>query len=466
MNFSAFAKRLFRRTENNLRKSRLKILIVIIFSVIASMLLSGCILRISADDLYRLPQVSEDYLRLQGHINAIINEGAEFAPPISGPNRQSVQLKDLTGNGINEVIAFFRIPGYSTLKIYVFEMIDGDYSVAMIIEGAGTAIESIRYVDMNGDGNLEIIVGWQLGDALKYMEIYSIIDFDPQLLAGAEYEGISIFDINNDRNDDIIIVRLPTPESSAIAKIFTLCEDRDIQISQVNLSAGIETISRVIRGTLIGGEPAIFIESEGRFYEGSFITDVLALRNDEFTNISLRQISGISEQTVRQRRILSADLGGDNIIKIPSPRRLYSPGETAYYVMDWYSFAINGASRLEMTTYHNPIDEWFLILPLDWRERVAVRREDVVSGERTVIFSYIPGVGGSVEDFLSIHRLTGDARESRSALPGRVRLTSEGTVVYAFELLAPKNSFGLTFDEETISENFRLIFSDWLAGTF
>jgi len=442
-----------------------KILIVLLV-ITASVFLSGCILRISADDLYRLPELSEDYLRIQMHINSILNEGAEFSPPISGPNRQSVQLKDLTGNGIEEVIAFFRIPGYSTLKIYIFEMIDGDYSVAAVIEGAGTAIESIRYVDMDGDGVAEIIVGWQLGDALKHMEIYSIIDFDIELLASAEYEGITIFDLSGDGNDDVIVVRLPTLDSGAIAKIFHMTAERDIETSQTSLSAGIETISRVLRGTLVDNEPAVFIESEGSFESGSFVTDILAFPRGDLANISLYESSGVSEGTVRQRRIHSADINGDGNIKVPLPRRLREQTETAYYVMDWHSYTLAGISRLALTTFHNPTDEWFLILPLDWRGRVAVRREDVVTGERTVVFSYISGEDGPFEDFLNVYRLTGDAREERARLPSRVRLASEGTSVYAFELLMPPDSFGLTLDEETITENFRLIFSDWLAGTF
>ncbi|MCL2226279.1 MAG: VCBS repeat-containing protein [Oscillospiraceae bacterium] len=440
--------------------------VMILLAATASVFLSGCMLRISADDLYRLPQVSEDYLRLQGHINAVLNAGAEFAPPTSGPNRQSVQLKDVNGDGINEVIAFFRIPGESTLKIYFFEMVDGDYSVAMVIEGAGTAIESIRYVDMDGDGVMEVIVGWQLGDALKHMEIYAIVDFYPVLLQSAEYEGITVFDINGDSNDDIIAVRLPTFESSAAAKVFTLTPYMEVITSVVRLSIGIESILRVMRGTLLDGSPAIFIESEGRFDEGAFVTDIIAMQNGVVTNISLSESTGVSDATVRQRRILSSDIGGDGTIKVPVPRRLRAQTETAYYAMDWYSFNSRGDSRLALTTFHNPTDEWFLILPLDWRGRVSVRREDIVTGERTVVFSYIAGEYGPFEDFLNVYRLTGEAREERSRLPGRVRLLSEGTSVYAFELLVPPDNFGLTLNEAVVIENFRLIFSDWLAGTF
>jgi len=446
-------------------RKKIKILIILL-CMSASLFLSGCILRISADDLYRLPQVSEDYLRLQGHINSVLSEGAEFSPPISGPNRQSVQLKDINGDGVDEVIAFFRFPGEGTLKIYIFELVDGDYSVATIISGVGSAIESIRYVDMDGDGTAEIIVGWQLGDALKHMEIYSVKEFNAVPLQNAEYEGITVFDINGDGNDDVIVVRLPTVDASAAAQVFYMTPDAGLVTATVNLSQGIETISRVLRGSLVDGVPAVFIESEGIFEQGSFVTDVLAFQNGEFLNISLREDSGVSDDTVRQRRIHSADINNDGNIKVPIPRRLRSFSETAYYAMDWYSFISDGSSRLALTTYHNPTDEWFLILPLDWRGRVTVRRNDVITGERTVIFSYIAGEDGPFEDFLKVFRLTGDAREERARLPGRYRLMSEGTAVFAFEMLVPPNSFGLSFDEDLIRENFRLIFSDWLAGTF
>ena len=448
-----------------MREKKHKIIIALI-ACVSSLLLSGCLLRISADDLYRLPELSEDYLRLQGHINAILNDGAEFSPPISGPNRQSVQLKDLTGDGTNEVLAFFRIPGESTLKIYIFEMVDGDYSIAAVIEGAGTAIESIRYVDMNGDGTVEIIVGWQLGDALKHMEIYSIVDLEVVLLESAEYEGITVFDIDGDGNDDIIVLRLPTAEIGAVAQVFKLTENGEILTSKAELSAGVETFSRVLRGKLIDGTPAVFAEGEGTFEGGSFVTDILAFRHGELANISMHEQSGVSEETVRQRRILSSDITGDGLVKVPIPRRLRAQTDTAYYAMDWYSFSIDGVSQLVFSTFYNPTDEWFLILPLDWRGRVAVRRDDTVSGERTLIFSYIAGEDGPFEDFLKVYRLTGGAREERSRLPGRVRLTSEGTSVYAFELLVEDDSFGLTLNESVIFDSFRLIFSDWLAGTF
>jgi len=448
-------------------RGRGKAISSILFAVLTAALLSGC-LRITADELYSLPQVSEEHLRLQAHMNRILNQGAEFSAPRSGPNRQSIQLRDLDGDGVDEVIAFFSIPSDSTLKIYIFHMVDGDYTIAETIEGVGTAFDSVRYVDMDGDGVLEIVVGWQMGDALRHMSIYSIKDFHSVLLAGEEYYGLTVFDLTGDGSGDVITVRLPSQESGAVAEVFILMPDGEIVHAEARLSSGIETITRILSGSLFDGVPAIFVESEGKFESGDLVTDICVFQNGSFTNISMKGPSGISEETIRETvrmRILSSDINNDGIIKVPMPRILKAQSETAYYAIDWYSFNSIGHSRLALTTYHNNTDEWYLVLPFDWRGKVSVRREDVVAGERTVIFSYIAGEQGPYEDFLKVYRITGDVREERALLPGRVMLLSEGMAVFAFELLVPANSFGLTFNEALIIENFRLIYSDWLAGT-
>jgi len=425
--------------------------------------ITGC-LRVSADDLYCLPQVSETYIKLQTQLNMALSQGAEYSPPTGGQNRQAVQLKDLNGNGVNDVLAFFSVPGESTLKICIFELKDGDYSLVETIEGSGTAIESVRYVDMDGDGVKEIIVGWQMSPALKYFTVCSIKNFHSVMLAREEYSDLIVFDINKDGNEDIITIRLPTQDAAAAAQVLSLMPDGEIVSEEARLSVGVEAISRVLTGKLTDGTPAVFIDCEGRYENGGLLTDILAFKKGAFMNISLTAPGGISEETVRTR-MNSSDIDKNGVVEIPIPGLLKAQSETAYYAIDWYAFNSAGKRQLELTTYHNNSDEWYLILPRDWRGKVSVRREDIFAGERTVIFSYIVDEAGPYEDFLKIYRLSGKISEERAKLPGRTVLLTEGMSTYAFELLAPPNSFGLTFDAVLIRENFRLIYSDWLAGT-
>ena len=431
-----------------------------LFFTFTIILASGC-MNILAEDLYALPQLSEGYVRLQNKINDVLSEGAELSPPTRGVNRQAVQLRDLTGNGVDEVIAFFSIPSEGMLNVYIFTIEDGDYSVAEIIELTGMAFDSVRYVDMDGDGVKEIVIGWQMGPALRQMEIFSVRDFHAVSLTRTEYIEFIDFDLTGNGNNDVIVIDPLTQEQGTPISVYMLMPDGELIMSSARLSNGVDVISRILTGRLSDNTPAVFVESEGRFEEGNrLVTDVLIYHENELVNITVKGASGISDETVRTR-MNSSDINRDGIIKIPIPRELRAQSETQYYAIDWLTFNRNGYSTLALTTYHNNNDEWFLILPFDWRERVSVRREDGVAGERTVVFSYIQSYN-EIIDFLKIYKITGDLRETRADLPGRQRLLSQGSAVYAFELLSPPNSFGLTFDENLIRDNFRLMYLDWL----
>ena len=440
-----------------------RVILMILLFISLTIFLSGCF-RTAADDLFSLPAVSAEYLRLQAHINMILGGGAEFAPPTRGPNRQAVQLKDLNGDGIKEVIAFFSDPNDSTLKVYIFEMVGDDYVVADVVMGVGSEFESIRYVDMDGDGVMELVIGWQMGSALRYMSIFSITGFQHQLLvSGEEFTELAVYDMTQDGSDDVIVFMLPTQDAAGTAKIFSMMPDGEIVSQEARLSMGVESISRVLTGNLIDGVPAVFVESEGRFEYGSLVTDIFAINDGSFSNISLNPETFVSDETIRHR-MGSSEVNRDGILKTPVLRRLIAQSETEYYAIDWYAYYSNGARTRMLTTYHNNFDEWFLILPFDWREKVSVRREDAIPGERTIIFSYFEAEESPHQDFLKIFKLSGAGAEERARRDSRELIMVDGGMAYAFELLAPPNSFGITFYDDMIVENFRLIYPDWLTG--
>jgi len=288
--------------------------------------------------------------------------------------------------------------------------------------------------------------------------------FHSQLLVSSvEFTEMAVYDLTDDGTDDVIIFRTPIQDAGAVAEIFSLMQDGEIVKEEAKLSNGIESISRVFTGTLIDGSPALFVDSEGSFENGGLVTDVFAKTSDGFSNISLHAASGISEDTVRHR-MSSSDINKDGIIKVPYLRRLIAQSETEYFAIDWFAFRPSGQSTLMLTTYHNTFDEWFLILPRDWREKVSVRREDSVPGERTIIFSYFANPSGPHVDFLKIFKLSGENAVERANAGQRTLLRTEGTSAYAFEIIAQPDSFGLTFNDAVIKENFRLLYSEWLVS--
>lgn len=431
----------------------------IIFLAALLLTASGCF-RMTADELYSLPQVSKEYLKLQEQINTVLASGAEYSPPTAGPNRQSVQLKDIDGDGKNEAIAFFRAAGDKPLKIYIIKLVGDTYQTADVIDGNGTSIESIRYADLDGDSVSELVIGWQMGASLLHMTIYSIRDNQHVLLASADYTELILNDIDSDGNPDIIALRLPSSGLPGEAEMFSLKPDGEIVGSKTHLSKGIESITRVFNGVLSDGKPAIFVE--GEYNRSSVVTDILAWRNSSIFNVSENLSSGVNDKTVRGCSVYSSDINKDGVMDIPSPRLIKSASDAQYYVIDWFSYDSYGTLSKVFTTYHNFSDGWYLILPDDWKDKITVRREDSISGERTLIFSCLTGKKEPPVDFLKIFRLSGDNKDDRAKLPGRIKLLEHGDTIYAAEIVPIDEN--ITVNSAQILNGFKLIYSDWTTG--
>ena len=67
---------------------------VVLLALGLSFLLSGCFFR-GVDELYMVPQPPEDYKALQVCLSQVIDQGGEYAAPLSGDMIQSVQHQDL-----------------------------------------------------------------------------------------------------------------------------------------------------------------------------------------------------------------------------------------------------------------------------------------------------------------------------------------------------------------------------------
>ena len=450
--------------------SKSRYFIAVLCLVAMLMTLSGCF-SMTADELYSLPQAPKEYLTLQEEINKVLAFGAEYSysPPTAGPNRQSVQLKDIDGDGSSEAIVFFKTPEDKPLKIHIMKQTNGTYQTTNVIEGLGTAIESIRYADMDGDGVSELIVGWQMSPAVLQMSIYSIKGNQNIKHISADYTELYTSDVNGNGNTDVIVLRLPSSEFPGEAEMFSLMPDGEISSNKTQLSKGIESISRIFRGKLSDSTPALFIEGG---YNGGVITDILTWRQDDFVNISVSSSSSVSESTLRAYTIYSADYNMDGIREVPLPRLLKSASETQYYVVDWFSFDRLGNMSEAFTTYHNNSDSWYLILPDDWKDKITVRRDDTVSGERTLIFSYItesfmagPDAAAENEkpvDFLEIYSLSGDNRDDRAKIRGRFRLYEQADTIYAAAILTA--DVDITVNETLIKKNFKPLYSEWATG--
>ena len=448
-----------------MRKIKRNRLAAALLSLLAGILLSGCMMTSSAEDLYVLPKLPEEYQSLSARIEVILSGGAEYAAPTAGTNLQSVQLVDLDGDGEQEALAFFRnSSSEKPLKIYIFRSKNDAYEEMAIIEGSGTAINSIRYVDMDGDGCREIIVSWRVGADVQAMAVYAIEDLSSPLMSSA-YARYDVLDLDGDQVMELVVLRSDgTDSGGSVADYYDWSGQTLVQRSAAKLSMTVAELQNMQEGFLHDGKKAVFVT--GVEADARAVTDVLVYKDPELVNIVLSDSTGASTEIYRNLSLTPADINNDGVTEVPMPAELLSDEEKneSYWKIYWRSYSSDGTAKTEALTYHNLTDNWYLLLPEEWDGHFAVRQNNVSATERATTFYSLKGrqLG---DELLTIYTLTGAHRETLAGSDGRMILRRrQPSTVYAVKYHEAFNTWRYTVDTRELYSRFQTIVIQWNTG--
>ena len=415
--------------------------------------MSGCYSG-NIDQYFSLPMASEEYRQLQTLIDEELAAGSEYAAPTHGSNRQSVQLYDVDGDGVDEAVAFFR-DGSKTPKINIYSAEDGEYRAVLSLSGEGSSIGRIGYADLTGDGWMELLVSWQISSGVSVLSVYSLSDWSGDVLLSTDSTEFVTGDINRDGRDELMNLRAANSTTYLIDQ-YTFAAGEVPQAATAALSAEISTLQRLRMVTLAGSSPALL--AEATLTNGDLVSDLFVCRDGSLINLTMNRSTQISETRRSYSLVFAQDIDGDGCTEIPHPQQLYSRGDEVFWSIAWFRYDVSGRASHVMTTYHCVTDGWYLVLPDGWDVGLTVRRDDGTADERAVILSRLRS-DGSLADYVAIYTITGENRFERSKLDNRFVLQEQGMTVYAAEILDGKTG------SAAISDRFHLIFTDWSSGS-
>lgn len=414
--------------------------------------LSGCLFQ-SADELYSLPQLSDDYYNLQACLDAILTDGVEYAAPVSGSQQQAVQLVDLTGDGEKEAVVFVKTGDERPLKTYIFQKTDDTYSQVCVIEGEGSAFQSVEYVELNDAGSLELVICRQVSDQVpQALSVYSP-DEDltvTELLNVSCTEYLSV-DLTGDGVTDLLLLS-DDENASGAASLYSWNLGMLEKTGEAAMSTASDAVRRMITGTLEDGAPAVFVTST--WDESSIITDVFALREGQLVNVCGDTTS--EARAVRNYYVYAQDLDDDGAVELPQPLLLPAVSEDAesYWLIQWCSLSLDGTVTGKLLTYHNYAAGWYLELPMAWRDRITVWRED-----STYVFAEWTE-DGETELLFSI----GTAASGEEIPADSTLLLEQNGASFYLTLEADAADRDAAFTAENLSSGFHLIQTDWNTG--
>lgn len=427
--------------------------------VTAVLALSGCNMR-TVDELYSLPKRSKTYTNIQSQIDKYMS-GLNYCAPVSGDNRQTVQIADLDGDGEVEYIVFAIGNGDKPLKILIFSGYDDEYSLVETIESTGTAFEQIEYVDLNNSGGYEMVVGRQVSDqVLRSVSVYSMDKGLVEHMVTTNYSKFVCPDLNGDRISELLVLRPGNAgDINGVAELYSARQGTIERSVEVSMSEPVDNIKRIMISKLNDGTPAVYVASA--VGSSAIITDVFALNDGNFVNVTLSNDSGTSVQTLRNYYVFADDIDNDGTLELPSLIRMVLPedatGADNQHLIRWYTMDSEGKETDKVYTFHNFIGGWYLQLDTQVPSRVLVQQQG-----NTYIFSVWNADYSESEKVMTLYVLTGQNREEQAAVNNRIVLYRSQSAVYAVDLETASANYNIT--KEGLINSFHLILEDWKTG--
>lgn len=430
------------------------------FLLLMVLLLSGCAL-MTLDEMYELPKRSEESSHLQSAIDQAM-DGLEYAAPISGENQQTVQMSDLTGDGESEYILFARNTADKSLQILIFTKVDESFLLFDRIVCTGFAFEQAEYVPIDDRPGYELVVGRQLNDGvLRSVAVYTFAHGTSEQILGANYAKYLTCDLDLNGKAELMLIQPEQDKAdNAVAVHYSFVKGIMERSREAKLSSTADAIKRIMVSFLDGGEPAVYVAS--LMTESAIITDVFALKNGEFSNISYSAEWGTSVRTLRNYYIYADDIDSDGILELPAlvtmkPYQNKLSGELQYLIR-WFSLDMEGNEVEKGITFHNFQAGWYVNLDRSLSSRVSVQQ----MGGRVIFYIWDSELT-EAERILTVHALTGPEREVEALEDGRFVLCRTDGVIYAADLDGKTaEKYGIT--QQKLTDNFHLIRQDWKTG--
>lgn len=358
--------------------------------LLCTVMLSGCTMLSSGDDLLQTPKPPKSYVLLQNKLNELESTMSSISPQ-SGQYRNTVTFEDLDGDGTDEAIATMCSKKSGKVQVFVFQRTDDEYVQIGCISGKGSAIGSLSFPYLNSDRTEKgMIITWNLSNsAEKGMTVCALQDGEMRSLREMDYTDYTTCDLDGDNVDELFTVNYTENGKTASLYDYSRKRGKLELVSQADATQDIQATVNITTGKLASGETAVFVDNKFETDNG-MQTDIYVLeikKQDKKIQKKLQNLAITTDLSTYRSVSLyySEDINSDGCVEVPQLTEIpqlteVSEADTtdsqvnAAWFTDWYQFSLDEdeMTKRVATTYNSLNEEWRLFLPSGWREHVNV----------------------------------------------------------------------------------------------
>lgn len=431
-----------------------RILCVILLVLLSALLLCGCTpFDSEPDSLLAAPRLTGSMHPVQEALEAKIGNKYHLKFPSSGETKTAITLVDLNGDLQNEGVAFYSTSDENTvtMNIAVIDLIDGVWQVSSQESIIAVGVERVYFTDMDGDGNKEIIVGWNIyGTASRTASVYEYTGNTLIALMEEPFTALTLCDLDGNLSQDLLLLQLDNTSSRAFARYFSVNSQGVAELGSCELDGNITSYSEPVLSTLPTGEFCVYVDC---IKGAGMITEVIFFKDGKL--LSPLYDSSLMENIVTYRPAIvpCRDYDGDSVMEIPVMHQLPTQtGGSAAYLTVWNSF--DGISLTpRFYTLMNYSDGYSVKLT----EQLAFSTTTIrnLENRERIIYEYDYENGVLKSELFRIRVVSKTAYDSGMYAEGYIHLNNSDSLVWLCSVNDRAQQYGIT--AENIGEIFELI---------
>ncbi|WP_425449344.1 hypothetical protein [Dethiothermospora halolimnae] len=361
------------------------------FITVFMVLLGGCGVNNSVDDVMRPPKLSITEEKVKNEIDNILEGGGELVTPLKGDNMSSVNFKDLDKDGKEEIFILYKTNKDYPLRILILSRRNNGWYKDNTIKGIGHNFDMIDFKDITGNGNSEILVTYNGGEYNnKVINIYSYGKENINNIFNNTYEKIACQNLDHDGAIELVLIKLDKLKGPR-AQLYRGDGNKINLINEVKLDKRVIGYYNILIGNPKSNTKGLFID--GSILEYASITELLVVDKGKLKNVFYDKNTGIVDKTYREYYCLSEDIDDDGFIEIPKLRRPRGYEGKDFnlvpWIYSWYSWDGSEGLDIESEGYHNLNQGYYFEFPQKWDYNITLNHIYKNLEKDMLIFSYL-----------------------------------------------------------------------------
>lgn len=428
-----------------------KLIVVICMTVF----LTACSANMAKPKAPKLPGAQEE---IRQALKGILRNDAKLTNIINGENKNAIQLVDLDNDGKEEVVIFYNIENDpDPLRVLVLKKEEDKWIEKDEIKGVGYGIDRVYYEDITGDGNKEIVIGWQLTDWMnKGIGVYKWDGKNVKEIFVESYEEMTLYDFDGDGKAEIFLVKLDRDEFKSTALLFKYGINDVKLLSTTELNGGVNGHTNVIAGKVSEDKNGVIIDSGCGAHSG--LTELLVYEENTFKNIFKDlDTNGILNPNITK----SMDYDKDGILEIPILREPMGYEDVALAYIPWITVwnkwdGKDGICPVS-EAYYNYNDSYYFKFPAKWDKKVNIDVSKGDLGNSEVTFSYLKNPKSKKYPLFTINTFSLKQWEDLRKNNDRNYIEIQRNIDKVHVVNIIDDNGKMSLDEKEIKQNFHLI---------